>query len=174
MQAPQQFQLSQGKADPNWDWNPKHTTTTTTAKHTSAALWRLLAPFGTSCCTLKLHPGAELKFSSSTGISAPSSRLPGSNNGAQLPDLLADLPVSCQITLILLEAATASHSHPFPRAAPDTLMFLRGPQQSQKLLQDLGSEPGPEAVSAMPVATLAIHGLWPGNSQSSNLLQHEF
>lgn len=56
--------------------------------------------------------------------SAPSSRLPGSSNGAQLAprafgqDLLADLAINCQISWILLEAATASHSHPFPRAAP--------------------------------------------------------
>lgn len=54
-----------------------------------------------------------------------------------------DLAISCQIRWILREAATASHSRPFSRAAPDTLVLLRGPQQSQKkLLQDLESEPG--------------------------------
>lgn len=35
-----------------WDWDPLHHPSTTTAEHTSAALWRLLPPFGTSCCTL--------------------------------------------------------------------------------------------------------------------------
>lgn len=145
LQPPQQFHLSQGRAEPGSAGTETLSTPLTTAEHASAALWRLLAPFAQAAAPSNYTQ--ELDSKPALPLASPQQLLQGCL--AAITVLSWDPGPLARICLQILQLpdqvhpARCSPSFPqpsFPRAAPDILMLLKSnPRRSS---YRISSEPG--------------------------------